>query len=174
MTQATFIIFSGLPGTGKSTLASRLANHLKATYLRIDTVEQGLREVCRINEIEGMGYRLSYRIARENLLLGNTVISDSVNPWDLTRNEWNDVARSINVPFINIEVVCSDKQEHKNRIETRESSVPGLNMPTWEEVVNRDYQPWKEERISLDTAGKTIEESFQELKSRIAPHLKQS
>ncbi|MFP5386577.1 MAG: AAA family ATPase [Bacteriovoracia bacterium] len=45
MKKGTLIIFSGLPGSGKSTLASLLATHLKATYLRIDTLEQGLKDV---------------------------------------------------------------------------------------------------------------------------------
>ncbi|CAM3662066.1 AAA family ATPase [Legionella longbeachae] len=32
------VIFGGLPGTGKSSIARELAKHLKAVYLRIDTV----------------------------------------------------------------------------------------------------------------------------------------
>ena len=58
----TLYIFSGLPGTGKSTLAPRLASRLDAMYLRIDTVEQALRDVCGIR-VEGEGYRLGYRLA---------------------------------------------------------------------------------------------------------------
>lgn len=163
MKTGTLIIFSGLPGSGKSTLASLLASHLKATYLRIDTIEQGLRDICGITQIYGMGYRLSYRIAQENLLTGNNVIVDSVNPWELTRNEWNEVASQIGARFINIEIICSDRAEHQNRVEKRPPTVPGLKRPTWKEVFERDYQPWTMERIQVDTAGKTIYESFQEL-----------
>jgi predicted kinase len=36
------IIFGGLPGTGKTTLAKALAHRLSAAYLRIDTVEQAM------------------------------------------------------------------------------------------------------------------------------------
>ncbi|MFC6648449.1 AAA family ATPase [Paenibacillus rhizoplanae] len=35
----TLYIFGGLPGTGKSTLASALASELRAPYLRVDVVE---------------------------------------------------------------------------------------------------------------------------------------
>jgi predicted kinase len=34
------VIFSGLPATGKSTLARRLAVDFGAVYLRLDTLEQ--------------------------------------------------------------------------------------------------------------------------------------
>lgn len=38
------IIFGGLSGVGKTTIAKSLAKHLKAVYLRIDTVEQVLKK----------------------------------------------------------------------------------------------------------------------------------
>lgn len=124
-------------------------------------VEQGLREVCGIQEVEGMGYRLSYRLASENLLMGNTVIADSVNPWKLTRDEWDDVAKKIGASFTNIEIICSDKSIHRQRLESRDTSV------TWEEVQARDYHSWESEIIQIDTAHSNIEESFQELVKKL-------
>jgi putative protein kinase ArgK-like GTPase of G3E family len=38
--QNRLIVFAGLPGTGKSTLAQRLAREIGAIYLRIDALEQ--------------------------------------------------------------------------------------------------------------------------------------
>jgi predicted kinase len=159
----TLIIFSGLPGSGKSTLASKVASTLKAAYLRIDTVEQGLRDICEISEVDGKGYLLSHRIAQENLRLGNSVVADSVNPWSLTRREWNNVASDIGANFLNIELVCSNKGEHKKRIENRGPSVVGLKAPTWKDIQERDYHSWNEERILLDTSGKDVETSLGEL-----------
>ena len=92
-------IFSGLPGVGKTTLAEKLAENLNATFLRIDTVEQGLRDICSFN-VQGEGYRLSYRIAKDNLQIGNDVIADSCNPIELTRFEWQEVAISADARFI--------------------------------------------------------------------------
>ncbi len=37
------IVFSGLPGTGKTTIANDLAATTGAVYLRIDTIEQAIR-----------------------------------------------------------------------------------------------------------------------------------
>ncbi|MCP3922053.1 MAG: AAA family ATPase [Desulfobacterales bacterium] len=159
-------IFSGLPGTGKTTLSQLLAKNLKAVHLRIDTVEQAIRDLCSF-KVEGEGYRLSYRVASDNLRLGLSVISDSCNPIVLTRDEWEQVAVDSESEFINIEVICSDKSEHRKRVETRKSSVKGLTLPTWEKVVNREYDIWTSKRVVIDTAFKTEDESFDELLSEI-------
>lgn len=159
-------IFSGLPGSGKSTLAEMLAQRLKASYLRIDTVEQGLRDLCAI-DVEGEGYRLAHRVAAENLRLGLSVVADSCNPIELTRRQWEKVALDSRTEYVNIEVVCSDPVEHRRRIASRESSVRGLKLPTWEEVEEREYSEWTTERLVIDTAGRTKEDCFDELFSRL-------
>lgn len=75
------IIFSGLPGSGKSTIARALARRLRAVYLRIDTIEQAIRAAEQgDNEMGPAGYFVAYGLARENLALGSIVITDSVNP----------------------------------------------------------------------------------------------
>jgi predicted kinase len=48
-------IFSGLPGTGKTTLSQKVARQIKAVYLRIDTIEQALRDLCSVN-VQREGY----------------------------------------------------------------------------------------------------------------------
>ncbi|EGQ9697137.1 AAA family ATPase [Vibrio parahaemolyticus] len=166
MSTPTLYIFSGLPASGKSTLAKLLSHRTGAMYARIDTVEQGIRELCNF-KVEGEGYRLSYRIIRDNLALGLSAISDSCNPIELTRNEWQEVAESVGAKFVNIEVRCSDATEHEHRVNTRESEVSNLNLPTWEQVQNRYYEPWGDSVIQIDTAGQTIEESFAELVGKL-------
>jgi len=163
-------IFSGLPGIGKSTLSKLIAKEFSAAYLRIDTVEQGLRDLCNY-KVQGEGYRLAYRIAGDNLKLGQNVVSDSCNPINLTRKEWEDVAKEHDCIFINIEILCSNKEEHRKRVETRKNEVKGLKLPTWKEVESREYDSWDCERIIIDTANKSINESFGELKKKIKQYL---
>ena len=158
----TLYIFSGLPGTGKSTLAQRLASRIGAMYLRIDTVEQALRDVCGIS-VEGEGYRLGYRIAHDNLLIGNDVVADSCNPIELTRGEWRAMAAQSGARAIDIEIVCSDQNEHRRRVETRTTDVPGLKLPTWREIVEREYHLWSACPITIDTAGKSVDSCVDEL-----------
>jgi predicted kinase len=155
-------IFAGLPGSGKSTLSQQIARRVSAVYLRIDTIEQAMRDLCAI-DVEGEGYRLAYRIAADNLRLGINVVADSCNPIELTRREWEHVALQAHARFVNIEVICSDVGEHRTRVETRVSAVPGLKQPTWEEVERREYHDWTVDRIVMDTAGKNDGACFAEL-----------
>lgn len=163
----TLYIFSGLPASGKSTLAKLLAVKTGSTYVRIDTVEQGIRELCNF-KVEGEGYRLSYRIVRDNLTLGINCISDSCNSIELTRHEWQQVAESVGARFVNIEVCCSDVREHEQRVNTRRSEVANLKLPSWQQVQNRHYEVWKADVIKIDTSGQSIETSFEELVEKLS------
>src|SRR5260370_41943793 len=87
------IALAGLPGTGKTSIARGLAKQLRATYLRVDTIEQALRSSGRLaTDITAEGYVVAYRVAEENLSLGHIVIADSVNPIEITRDAWLGVA----------------------------------------------------------------------------------
>ncbi|HCG6519738.1 TPA: AAA family ATPase [Vibrio parahaemolyticus] len=163
----TLYIFSGLPASGKSTLAKLLAAKTGSIYVRVDTIEQGIRDLCNF-EVEGEGYRLSYRIVRDNLELGVNCISDSCNPIELTRHEWQQVAESVGARFVNIEICCSDSREHEQRVNTRRCEVASLKLPNWQEVQNRHYEAWKTDVIKLDTSGKSIEASFGELVEQLS------
>ena len=78
------IIFSGLPGVGKTTIAREIARATAGVHLRVDSIEQRLRDAGW--HVEGEGYAVAYAIAEDNLRLGRPVIADCVNPWTLTRD----------------------------------------------------------------------------------------
>ncbi|EHD0130068.1 DUF3265 domain-containing protein [Vibrio alginolyticus] len=137
-----------------------------ALGLAFKVVCGGLRDLCNF-KVEGEGYRLSYRIIRDNLELGISCISDSCNPIELTRREWHEVAESVGAKFINIEISCSDSSEHEQRVITRRSEVTNLKLPDWKQVQNRHYEAWKADVIKIDTAGKSIEIAFAELTEKL-------
>ena len=166
MNTTTLYIFSGLPGSGKTALSQALARHVGATHLRIDTIEQALRDLCSF-AVQGEGYRLAYRLAADNLRLGMSVVADSCNPIELTRREWEDAASGAGARYVNIEVVCSDLPEHRQRVETRQSSVAGLKLPTWDEVIRREYDPWTADRIAVDTFNRSTDECLNDLLAQI-------
>lgn len=159
-------IFSGLPGTGKSTLARLLANHSQGIWLRIDTIEQSLRE-SGVTIEAGEGYAVAYGVATDNLKMGRWVVADSVNPIALTRHAWHGVADAAGVSWQDIEIVCSNPAEHQQRVEARRrSALAGEGstwQPTWKDVVSRHYEDHEGDVLRLDTAAETIEESFARL-----------
>ena len=147
-------IFSGFPGSGKSTLARLIAPRLEAVYLRIDTIEQELRQLFSVDVLDE-GYRVAYRIASDNLRAGLSVVADSCNPIELTRREWERVARQAGADYRNIEIICSDASEHRLRVESRTVDASGLKPPTWSEVESREYHDWTVDRVIIDTAGRS-------------------
>ena len=163
---ATLYIFSGLPGTGKSTLAALLSKHLGTSYLRVDTIEQSLKDICGL-EVYAEGYQIAYRLASDNLIQGLNVVGDSCNSVPESRVEWEQTDINSGAQYVNIEISCSNKIEHKIRVENRDSPVKGLALPSWESVKAREYHPWDSEIISIDTAGESPERSIQKLIERL-------
>jgi predicted kinase len=157
------IVFGGLPGTGKTTLAKALAKRYAAVYLRIDTIEMAIRTTGMLREVGPAGYVVAYRVAEENLRLGHVVVADAVNPLQITRESWSQVARNAGVPLVEVEVLCSDPIEHRRRIESRTPDFDGLPPLTWASVCDRTYEKWSAPHLEIDTAGKSVAETEQEL-----------
>jgi predicted kinase len=154
------MIFGGLPGVGKTAIAVELARLTGAVHLRIDSIEQAMRACGKmIQALDDAGYRVAYAVAEDNLRIGRTVIADSVNPLRVTREAWRAVAKRAGVEAVEIEIECSDVDEHRRRVETRCADIPGLVLPTWEQVAGREYDPWDREHIVIDTAARTVEEN---------------
>jgi predicted kinase len=149
------IVFGGLPGTGKTTIARELSRRLTASYVRIDAIEQSLRAAGLA--VGTMGYVIANEIAAENLKIGRVVVADCVNPVLASRNGWRDTASKNAARLVEIEVICSDASEHRRRVEIRAPDIGGLALPSWHDVVNRAYESWDRERVVLDTAKDSID-----------------
>jgi predicted kinase len=159
------IVFGGLPGVGKTTTARELARQLVAVYLRIDTIEQAIRDSGMLTgPLNDVGYRVGYAVAEDNLLLGRTVIADSVNPLRRARDAWVAVASRTGVNAAEVEITCSDLQAHRRRVEARPADISGLRLPTWEDVVSREYEPWNRKHIVIDTSTKSAAEIVKQLR----------
>ena len=63
------------------------------------------------------------------------------------------VAVRAQVASLDVEVTCSDQAEHRRRVESRVADIPGHQVPTWQDVIERDYYPWDDQsRLIIDTA----------------------
>ncbi|WP_329262583.1 AAA family ATPase [Streptomyces sp. NBC_01478] len=158
------ISIGGLPATGKTTLARLLAARTGAVHLRVDTIEQAIvRSGVARHPVGPVGYLVGYALAEEHLRQGLTVLAESVNPLTVTRDAWRDTAVRAGVPAVEIEIVCSDPDEHRRRVASRSVDIPDLPLPDWEQVVGREYEPWNRDRIVVDTAEQRPEDSLASL-----------
>lgn len=153
------LIFGGLPGVGKTAIARELARQIGAMYLRIDSIEQVIRDCDPGRPVNEAGYRIAYAVAEDNLRLGRTVIADSVNPLQIMRDAWHDLGQRAGVASAEIEVICSDQEQHRRRVEQRTADIRALKLPRWQQVLQREYHPWDREHLVIDTSTQSIEEN---------------
>jgi predicted kinase len=78
LTPALLVVFAGLPGTGKTTLARAVADRLAATFLRIDSIESAIAATLSPFQDNPVGYAVAHRVAADQLCAGG--------PWWPTRS----------------------------------------------------------------------------------------
>jgi predicted kinase len=144
---AMLIVFGGLPGTGKTTISRELAKRISATWLRIDVIEHAIRAFQSTEDVGAIGYDIANVLAEANLLNGQKVVADCVNPIEVCRESWKSVAARAQSGLVQIEVVCTDQAEHRRRVETRQSDIRGLVLPKWQAVLDRNYEKWNADLV---------------------------
>lgn len=147
------IVFRGLPGVGKSTLARETARRLGAIWLRVDVIEAALLKAGLAKSFEtGLAaYVVAEDVAADHLRVGQSVVVDAVNARHEDQEVWRSLAAATASDLCALEVVCSDPAEHRRRVEHREPATPPLPVPTWPEVLGRDYEPWGPPLLTVDT-----------------------
>lgn len=166
--QAVLVVIGGLPATGKSTIAVAVARTTAIPYIRVDRIEQAIVAWSPLSHPVGpVGYAVAHQLALEQLLLGLDVVVECVNPVALTRDAWASTATTGGAGLLEVEVSCSDRAEHRRRVESRASDVDGLVKPTWAEVVDRDYEPWSRTPLRLDTATTSVDVAAEQVTSAL-------
>jgi hypothetical protein len=152
------IVFSGLPGAGKSSLAEAVGrrlgipvfakDHLEAAIVRSGMTEQ---EDAR-QQLGWAGYELLTSLAERQLRMGQSAILDSVASTTTIRNAWRAQAHAFGADWRVIECVCSDEAVHQARLIGRKRGIRGWRELDWAEVerVRTYYQPWTDDRLVVD------------------------
>lgn len=147
------VVFAGLPGSGKSTIARELARRTGAAWLRIDAMDQAIRASGTApKDLRDWTYRAAQALAADNLALGRDVIGDAVNDCREARDGWQAAGARAGAQVLWLEIVCSDPVLHRRRVEGRTSDIPGLVLPDWDAVATRSYEAWDRGRTAIDTA----------------------
>lgn len=163
------IVFAGLPGTGKTTLARALAARLGLVYLRIDSIEQALRVDCPGAADSPAGYGVARALAADNLRSGLTVVVDGVNAAPEARAAWVALAAQAKASLRWVEVCCTDAAEHRRRVQARTPDIAGHQLPDWATIQAMRLPPLAGEVLRLDTADTPAEAAMQAMAGFLAP-----
>jgi predicted kinase len=140
------IAMAGLPGTGKSAIAELIGARLLKPVVSVDPIESSiLRAGIDSDQPTGLAaYLVAETIAEFVIQAGHGVIIDAVNAVAPAREQWVDLAARSDDQLKFIEVVCSDLDLHRSRLEARERNLPHLAEPSWHAVEQSldEYSEW--------------------------------
>lgn len=92
------VVFSGLPGTGKSSLADVVGRELNVPVFASDWLQATLKrsQLGDVAEkrIGFVGYELLTTLAERQLMLGQSAILDSVASIEAVRRQWQTLAHN--------------------------------------------------------------------------------
>jgi predicted kinase len=125
---------------------------LRAVWLRVDVIEAALLKAGLAQSFEtGLAAYIGVQeVAADQLRLGRDVVIDAVNGVEPARQMWRELALECSADRFLIVVTCSDRAEHHRRVMSRAAHTPPLPLPTWDEVVHREMQPWTDPRLAVD------------------------
>jgi predicted kinase len=134
--QSQVIIFTGLPGTGKSTLAEQVARTVGAPAFAADWLMGALKPaLVKLDRAEYLAVRaeLLATLVTRQLRLGQDAVVDAlVSESEVTA--WRAAAARFSARWYLIECICSDEGIHRERIEGRIRGIPGWHEVGWDFV----------------------------------------
>ena len=136
------VLITGLPGTGKSTMAEVAGQSLSAPALGHDWAMSGLRpypelqaalDTMGLRGHRGVGWSLLWALARSQLRAGSSVVLDGVAR-DPEVEGTRLVARQEGAPSLVVLTTCRDPGLHRSRVEGRRRMIPDWYELDWDHV----------------------------------------
>jgi predicted kinase len=147
------IVLSGLPGTGKSLIATEIARVRRAVIVSVDPIESAVISagISQSFETGLAAYLVADAVADQALAIRLDVVVDAVNSVEPARDMWRNMAARHNAAMAVIECVVSDEALHRARLAARNRGL-ALREPTWDDVRQRrlEWTPWREQALRLD------------------------
>ncbi|WP_051473258.1 AAA family ATPase [Saccharomonospora piscinae] len=154
-------MIAGLPGVGKTSVASALAVRVNAVHLSIDAIEESILGcgLPRGRQVGVAAYEAARAMAELNLPLGRDVVVDAVNDSDEARQTWREAASATGGELRFVHLVVSDYEAHRRRLLGRDRGLVHVPEPEWRDVQSRraEYAPWVDRHIEIDTSETPVD-----------------
>jgi 8-oxo-dGTP pyrophosphatase MutT (NUDIX family)/predicted kinase len=156
------VLVTGLPGTGKSTIAERSADVLGGPLISHDWAMSGLRPFptvqAAMDSMEPIGHgevgwSLLRALARSQLRRGSSVVLDGVARAPQVEQLRSLAAEEGALCFV-IMTECADPVLHRSRVDGRQRGIPGWYELDWSHVERsrRTWDPDMPVDLKVDTA----------------------
>ncbi|MGW5364370.1 AAA family ATPase [Actinopolymorpha pittospori] len=154
--KAALMVFSGLPGVGKSTLADAVGRVRQVPVFSVDWLLGALTPFGgrHLDDLLGIGAEQLTTLALRQLSLGQSAILDAPVEDLPSRARWASLARRAGADFKVVSCVCSDPVVHRSRVEGRVRGIPGWHEGgNWGNVSRRraEFVPWDGDVLTVDT-----------------------
>ena len=168
------VVVSGLPGTGKTTVADDLARRLTAVRVSVDLIEERMlgSGLPASWETGVAAYRVGAAVAEGNLANGHTVVVDAVNESEAARDTWRSAAARARADVLFVVLTLDDAAEHRRRVETRAPVLVHVPLPSWADVLDRaaSSEAWAgADSLAVDAGspiGEVVEQVLAHLRAR--------
>lgn len=150
------ILFTGLPGSGKTTLARAFAARMNAVHLNSDTLRQemGLQGKYAAADKEKV-YEALLKKTEETLQSGKTVVVDSTFYKESVRAPFRRIAASLHLPLHWIEVTAPEAVIRERLQHPRPDSEADFTVY---QKIRDAYEPLAEPHLTLHSDEATPEQ----------------
>lgn len=151
------VVVTGLPGTGKSTLAEQLAVDtgtpcFAGDWLLGSIAPSGVLTSVPRATVTALYRGLLYTLLTRQLRLGQSAIVDGVLD-DPTARSWEHDVAALGGRLSVVVCHCRDEAVHRSRLEGRVRGIPGWHEIDWAHVerMREEYPPLTVPHLGVDS-----------------------